>query len=255
MSEALIVVPCFNEASRFSSAGFDALLADPRVDALFVDDGSTDATLAGLGAFCARHPERASTLRLPRNGGKGEAVRAGLLEALGRGAGIVGYLDADLSTPGEEFSRLLDELIAHDVDVVMGARVNLLGAQITRDPARHYLGRVFATTASFILDLPVYDTQCGAKLFRAGPTLAAALLEPFGSRWAFDVELLGRLVVGRDGATGLAHTAFREVPLRRWEDVGGSKLGVTAMARSAVDLARIGVELRARRARRRASIV
>jgi glycosyltransferase involved in cell wall biosynthesis len=159
MSEALIVVPCFNEASRFSAAGFDALLADPRVSALFVDDGSTDATPTVLAAFCADHPERASTLRLPRNGGKGEAVRAGLREALGRGAGIVGYLDADLSTPGEEVSRLLDELTAHDVDVVMGARVKLLGARIARDPTRHYLGRVFATIASSNLDLPVYDTQ------------------------------------------------------------------------------------------------
>jgi hypothetical protein len=61
--------------------------------------------------------------------------------------------------------------------------------------------------------------------------------------------------VGRDGAPGLARAAFREIPLRRWQDIGGSKLGVTAMARSAVDLGRIGVELRARRARRRAPIV
>jgi glycosyltransferase involved in cell wall biosynthesis len=247
MPEALIVVPCFNEAARFSPAGFDALLGDERVRLLFVDDGSTDATLSVLRAFCERHPARAAAHRLAKNGGKGEAVRAGLREALARGARVVGYLDADLSTPPSEASRLLDELVAHEVDVVLGARVGLLGREIIRDRARHYLGRIFATTASLVLELPVYDTQCGAKLFRAGPALVAALDAPFRSRWVFDVELLGRLLEGDASTPGLPRAAFREVPLGRWADISGSKLRASGMARSALDLLQIGRDLRARR--------
>ena len=93
----------------------------------------------------------------------------------------------------------------------------LLGHRIERSWARHYLGRLFATASSQVLGLPVYDTQCGAKVFRDGPALRAALATPFTSRWAFDVELLGRLGTGAD-------RRFLEVPLERWHDVGGSKL-------------------------------
>ena len=70
--------------------------------------------------------------------------------------------------------------------------------------ARHYVGRLFATASSLILDMTVYDTQCGAKVLRAGPALRAALATPFHSRWAFDVELLGRLHNGVGGADGPA---------------------------------------------------
>ena len=54
----------------------------------------------------------------------------------------------------------------------------------------YYLGRLFATLASTLLDVRIYDTQCGAKIFRSTDDLKIVLSKPFLSSWIFDVELI-----------------------------------------------------------------
>jgi hypothetical protein len=93
------------------------------------------------------------------------------------------------------------------------------------------------------LRLPVYDTQCGAKLFRSGPALEAALAAPFVSRWVFDVELLLRLLSG-EGADRIGPEQMRELPLRTWRDVGGSTLRLRSMLRAGLQL--LGLVVRSR---------
>jgi glycosyltransferase involved in cell wall biosynthesis len=245
-----VVVPCYNEAERLNGGPLLSFL-DARPDArlVLVNDGSTDATEERLRALAAERPDRISVLSLTPNGGKAEAVRKGMLAALAAGGQVVGYLDADLSTPTGELPRLLEALARPGVAVALGARVALLGTDIHRSPVRHYLGRVFASIASGVLQARIYDTQCGAKLFRASPALSAALGEPFLSRWAFDVELLGRLLAGAPGVPALPLSAIVEVPLQTWHDVKGSKLGPVAMARTLKEMATIGFDLAARRRR------
>src|SRR5207249_3288358 len=111
-----------------------------------------------------------------------------------------------------EMLRLVSTLRASRAQAAFAARVALLGTTIERHATRHYLGRLFATAASLILDLRVYDTQCGAKAFYASPLLAAALEKPFHARWAFDVELIGRLLAGAPGIPGLRPTDLLEMP-------------------------------------------
>jgi glycosyltransferase involved in cell wall biosynthesis len=180
-------------------------------------------------------------LRQPRNTGKGEAVRGGLLEALGQGFKYVGFFDADLSTPLEvvsEFCAIMDR--DPQVAMVVGARVRLLGREIERRAIRHYSGRVFATAASLLLNLPVYDTQCGAKLFRATPELKQILHQPFLSRWIFDVEIIARFIRSRRARGAVpVERSIHEVPLRWWKDVRGSKLRFVDFVTAAWDLLRI----------------
>lgn len=235
---AIVSIPCFNEAERLQLGEFKRFLELSKHRLLFVDDGSTDGTYQALADFCERTPG-AEVLRLPDNRGKAEAVRRGLLRSIAHGADIVGYADADLATPVDEILRLIDVISTRDVSAVIGSRIAFLGTEIERSWARHYLGRVFATAASLILGERVYDTQCGAKFFRTSHGLADALAVPFRSRWAFDVELLGRL--WDSGATII------EVPLLRWIDVAGSKLRLKDMGRVGFDLARIALDARRRR--------
>lgn len=244
---ATIVVPCYNEAHRLDAAGFAAFAVEQRIALLFVDDGSTDATLGLLARVVedlAKQGVAASVLSLPKNGGKGEAVRAGMREAMRRGADVTGYFDADLATPPEEMARLVHAVAEGPAQAALGARIALLGRRVERKAHRHYLGRAFATFASLLLSLPVYDTQCGAKAFRCSPALAAALARPFSARWAFDVELLGRLVEGTSAVPGLPVEAFIEIPLTSWRDVAGSTLRPSAFPLLGWELVKIQRALR-----------
>jgi glycosyltransferase involved in cell wall biosynthesis len=223
----LLVIPCYNEAARLPVAALRAFVdAEPTVDLLLVDDGSTDGTRAVLEGLATGSAGRIAMLGLDRNGGKAEAVRRGMLEGLARQPEAIGYWDADLATPLEELARFVAVLEAQPaIQLVMGARVKLLGRAIERSLHRHYLGRVFATAASNALGLSVYDTQCGAKLFRHGPGLAELFETPFRSRWVFDVELLFRFGhrLQRRGL-GAPDGAIYELPLLTWHDVAGSKV-------------------------------
>jgi dolichyl-phosphate beta-glucosyltransferase len=239
-----ITIPCFNEAERLDPANVAELLADPRIAIVFSDDGSTDGTAQKLGALAQLHPGRIDIHTLPENRGKAEAVRAGMLRSLALGAKVVGYLDADFATPADEIPRLFDELEKAGSAVALGSRVVRLGAELDRPASRRYLGRIFSTAASSVLDLSIYDSQCGCKLFRDTKALRVALAHPFASRWAFDVELLGRLTTGTAQAPPLGPEDLLEVPLRRWREVRGSKLGLKGMARAGLDLVALGQRVR-----------
>lgn len=243
----IIVVPCYNEERRIDEEAFVEIARSRKVRLLFVDDGSTDATAAVLARLALRSSAM-DVMTLDVNGGKAEAVRRGMLMALRSGAPVVGYYDADLATPPKELLRLAQTLRASpELAGAFGCRVARLGSVIDRNALRHYLGRTYATVASMALGVTVYDTQCGAKLFRVNETLAAALSEPFRSSWAFDVELLLRLLRGTATTPPIPQTAFVEVPLEAWRDVGGSKMRIGPAAKALLDLAKIARRSRAPR--------
>ena len=234
-----LVIPCYNEASRLDTSRFVRFVAARSdVGLLFVDDGSTDSTLRVLADIAARGAGRVDTLVSPRNHGKAQAVQRGIIAAMEKQPELVGYWDADLATPLEaldEFVGVLDR--RPEIDIVMGSRVKLLGRHIDRHAYRHYAGRVFATAASLALRLDVYDTQCGAKIFRVNPEIRRVFATPFVSKWGFDVEILARYanVVG----TQHAAASIYELPLTTWTDVAGSKVRARHAARAFWDVARI----------------
>lgn len=217
-------MPCYNEALRLPVAHFQEFLGNSEIQLIFVDDGSRDNTIERLEELRAGKEDQVTVLRSPRNQGKAAAVRQGVNFALQQGAGYVGFWDADLATPLDAIPQFISVLAARsDLDMIFGSRVKLLGRHVERRAARHYLGRVFATVVSVMLRLAIYDTQCGAKVFRVCPNTQDLWAEPFRTKWIFDVELLARYI-RRVGSPGAAALGIYEFPLESWRDVAGSKV-------------------------------
>jgi glycosyltransferase involved in cell wall biosynthesis len=226
MSTCTVVVPCFNEAARLDVRAFTAFTGRADTQFLFVDDGSTDDTRRVLGELEALCPASIRVHTLPSNVGKAEAVRLGLVEACRSDPTYVAFWDADLATPLDDIVPFIQLLDARpDIEMVFGSRVNLLGRAVHRGLVRHYVGRVFATAAAAVLGIGIYDTQCGAKMFRVSDRFVEQLREPFIGGWIFDVEMIAREIVSRRG-TDLPPTStiIYEFPLTVWRDVAGSKI-------------------------------
>ena len=234
------MVPCFNEARRLDLEQFRGFLAQStEVRILFVDDGSHDETLEILKSFQREQEPRVQVLVHQQNQGKAEAVRTGVIHALSHfQQEMVGYWDADLATPLEAVSHLANVLDENQqIEMVFGSRVKLCGRHIERRPVRHYLGRVFATAVSTMLGIAIYDTQCGAKIFRVTPETESIYSEPFLSKWVFDVEILARYM--RIYNAAVLESKIYEYPLKNWADITGSKVRPGDFLKAFIDIAKI----------------
>lgn len=238
MRRTVIVVPCYNEEARLPVAAFRCFAAaHPGIRFVMVDDGSLDGTADVLSRLVASNPRQFTSLRLDGNRGKAEAVRTGILHAIRTGCDHVGFIDADLASPLEELPRMIDVFERRqEISVVVGSRLRLSGHQVRRDACRRLLSRCFSLVAAGVLGLPLRDTQCGLKLFRSNAAYRL-FASPFRSRWIFDVEVLGRLVVG-EGRTAAASRIY-ECPLERWTEIPGSRVKLGDFAKAVTDLAGI----------------
>ncbi len=217
-----IIVPCYNEEKRLNVDEFVNFSRENNTDFLFVNDGSSDGTEALL-LDLSNQSERIKYMSMPENSGKAEAVRSGMLKIANESNyDFVGFLDSDLATPLDEINRFIDCVNNHpNFKMVMGIRIKRLGSLVNRKLSRHYLGRAFATFVSITLNLPTYDTQCGAKLIES-ELVKETFKNPFVSPWFFDVEIIYRIqkLKGRD----FALKNIYECPVFEWKEVDGSKI-------------------------------
>jgi dolichyl-phosphate beta-glucosyltransferase len=246
----VVVIPCFNEASRLNADAFRrALDTQPNLRFVMVNDGSTDRTLEVITNFASNFPDRVFVLNLEHNQGKAEAVRRGVLRAAELDPDLIGYWDADLATPLDAIGQFVAALDGSNLLLAMGARVRMLGRKIDRSAVRHVIGRCFATLASHILDLPVYDTQCGAKLFRWNPVMQRVFDRAFQLNWCFDVEILARLRGLESQGLCDVRRQCVEVALDVWIDAAGSKLGARQVPQVLAEFARLRTIVRGETAR------
>lgn len=233
-----LVIPCFNEEHRLVTSEVIKCIETLNCVVVLVDDGSTDKTREILVQLSLRFPKNIEVLAMPKNVGKGEAVRAGFNYAFDRGASQVLFCDADFAVGPHDLLRICNALSENvDCKTVIGSRIALVGSNIQRSTFRHYSGRAFATFVSLILGHQIYDTQCGAKVFKVDNDIRRAFSQPFLSRWAFDVEVIGRLL--RMGQTGNSQKLILELPLLSWVEVPGSKITLISQLRTVFELLKI----------------
>ncbi len=200
------------------------------VRVLVVDDGSGEAEAAALRKVVNElrpdYPCLLPLLELPENQGKGGAVRAGWLAAAPE-AEWLGFVDADGSCSAAETTKLIQLArkyrealpyfnlpVSDRPPALIASRIKILGRRVERQLKRHLLGRIYATLTSTLLNIPVYDSQCGLKLLpRSAFEAVTDRLQVSG--FAFDAELIASLL---DQGTPVL-----EIPID-WHEVAGGKV-------------------------------
>jgi dolichyl-phosphate beta-glucosyltransferase len=227
-----LVLPAFNESERLGPAldelfgyllrrgeaardGAPGSAALPeRIEVLVVDDGSSDGTAdlvrARIESSSDGGDPELRVITVP-HGGKGAAVRAGMLAAT---TDLIVFTDADMATPPDQIPLLVEAL--DTADVALGSRIQPDGSDMrkTQPWYRRMLGRAFHLLASVWVVGPVKDTQCGFKGFRreaAHDLFAMQRIESI----VFDVELIYLARKRR--------YRFAIVPIR-WADRRGSRM-------------------------------
>lgn len=221
MPQTCLIIPCYNESERLDTAAFEDFISTEKDFALcFVDDGSTDNTVERIETLQLKNPAKVFLLKLKKNSGKAEAVRTGVEQmTLKNQFDYLGYFDADLSTPlrtAKEFVQILE--LNKSTVIVYGSRMPQRDAVISKNYLRHLAGRCFSFVINHYFHIDLYDTQCGAKLFRK-EIVSPVFEKEFVSRWLFDIEIILRL---RKKYSGVE--MIKEVPLKQWINKKGSKI-------------------------------
>jgi glycosyltransferase involved in cell wall biosynthesis len=181
-----VVLPAHNEAPviEASLARLSTFLREQGIlhELILVADGCTDRTV-----------ELAEALQLPEliveeqwpNGGKGSALRHGIMLARGE---FVLLMDADLDIHPNSIGTFLQILKTSNFDVVVGSKTHNESV-VDYPKTRRTLSLVFRLLTRWLFDLPISDTQTGLKAFRR-EALRHALPLAESDGFAFDLELL-----------------------------------------------------------------
>ncbi|HEX4901585.1 MAG TPA: glycosyltransferase [Acidimicrobiales bacterium] len=181
-----VVVPAYREPDRIGASvqrihdELADVAADGGLEVVVVDDGSGDATAdAALAAGADQ------VVVLPRNRGKGGAVRAGVLASRGR---VVLFTDADLAYDPPQLREAMRRIEA-GWDVVIGSRRHPQSVVARSTGLRAVGSRVVNRLSTAVLLAAPRDTQCGLKAFR-GDVARTLFRHTRVDGFAFDIEVL-----------------------------------------------------------------
>lgn len=156
-----VILPVYNEAPNLEQLNLKLTDALERLarsyEVIYVDDGSTDRSLALLREIAARD-FRVRVISLRRNYGQTAAMSAGIDHSRGQ---ILIPMDADLQNDPADIGRLLEKL-EEGYDVVSGWRKDRKDAWLTRQLPSRLANRL----ASRLSGVELHDYGCSLKAYR-----------------------------------------------------------------------------------------
>ena len=230
----IVVIPTYNEAANIGNILARILAVDPAYHALVVDDNSPDGTAAVV-AERAASDARIHLLLRRHERGFGTAVRDGFLEALRRGATLIGQMDADGSHDPAMFRDMSARLLRDDADAVIGSRYVCGGAIQGWGPLRYANSHVANRIARWVTGVALSDTTNGLRLFRR-EVLETIDLNALLSR-GYSVILETNYLAQRAGFR------LRELPITFHRRAAGmSKMGLREISRFCLFLLRLRLQ-------------
>jgi dolichyl-phosphate beta-glucosyltransferase len=221
-----LIIPAYNEEKRIGPSLAQIITYFQRnrcsYELIVVDDGSTDRTVELVRELIAETQD--GHLLHAQHGGKGAAVRKGILSAKGQ---YIFFTDADLSTPITELDKFLEQF-NQGYDIVIGSR-KITGAnvEVHQSWLREFMSKVFIWLTNLILTKNISDVTCGFKGFTHSAAQKVFAIQRVND-WSFDAEIL--FLAQKYGYT------VKEVPVhwrndpgtkvRLWKDVIRSFLGL-----------------------------
>lgn len=222
-----VIIPIFNEEKRIKNLSYVISFLKKQKykwEVIVVNDGSTDLT--GRVAESLQKKLKFKLISYSPNHGKGAAIKEGMLASSGR---YKLFLDIDLSTPIDEFNKLLPHLKKYNI--VIGSRKISGSNIIIRQPlTREILGKMFTQLSQQILQMKVSDFTCGFKCFSETAALQIFPRQRI-ARWGFDSEIL---YIGR-----IKRNSIKEVPVEWKNDTGTKVKFPDAIIYSLIELIRI----------------
>ncbi len=178
----IIQIPCFNEGATLPPTLRDLPRTLPGIDViewLVVDDGSRDDTAAVARANGVHH-----VVQFEQNRGLAAAFKAGLEESLRQGADIIVNTDADNQYQAGDIVRLVEPILAHRAELVVGDR------GVGELPNFHYLKRRLQVLGSWVIgraaELRTPDATSGVRALSREAALKTLVL----SNYSYTLESL-----------------------------------------------------------------
>ena len=207
---SIAIVPAYNEAESLGSVLEEIRAADPKLEVVVINDGSTDATASVAAAAGA------AVVNLPFNVGIGGAVQTGYQYALEHGFEVAIQVDGDGQHDPREVGLVLAPILDGRADLVVGTRF-VTGGGYRGTRLRRVGIRIFAAVVSLLVGQRVSDTTSG---FRAVNRKALKL---FAAEYPHDYPEVESIVL-----LSKHHLRMLEVPVQmRVREVGNSS--ITAM--------------------------